>query len=151
MNQRDYLRILFDELESKREQVARASHPVQSNPNARIQNLRPHYTNEYFKEARTVYLAKGYRLTSDDELVKGASYNYSDRIRQWDWKKAEAARDTATAQLPETSCAAHIEAYLRAFFDDPDLKLVHVMAGFNVSNGYDYQVYGYIPGKDAVE
>lgn len=120
--------------------------PVQSKPTAPISHLRPHYTDDRFKSAQTVYLAKGYKLTG--ETVKGAAYNYSDRYRQWSsvesWDKAIHA---AKAQFPETNCAAHIEAFLRAIHDDPELKLVHIMAGFNVSNGYDYQVYGFIPGK----
>lgn len=118
---------------------------VQSNPNARIQHLRPHYTNEVFKNAQTVYLAQGCKLSGD--YVKGAEYNYSDRIWQWKYNEARAAWETIKASdLNIDSAAAH-EMYLRLVFNDPELKLVHILAGFNVSNGYDYQVYGFIPGK----
>jgi hypothetical protein len=64
--------------------------PVERNKNKTIRNLMPHYTNDVFKTARTVYLAKGYTLK--DTYVEGAGYDYSDRIRQWyTWKKCERA------------------------------------------------------------
>lgn len=125
---------------------------VERRTTARIQNLRPHYTNSQFREAQTVYLAAGYRLTKSDDLVIGASYNYSDRLWQWDWEKSRAAWETAKQQRPDhQDTAEQIEIYLRTFFDDPKLKLVHILAGFNVSNGYDYQVYGYLPGDKETE
>lgn len=119
---------------------------IQSNPNQSIRHLRPHYTDDRFKTARTVYLARGYTL--DGDSVKGAAYNYSDRYRQWSSVESwDNAINTAKTQFPDMNSAAHIEVFLRTIHDDPELKLVHIMAGFNVSNGYDYQVYGFIPGK----
>lgn len=112
---------------------------VQTDAGAPIQNLHPHYTNSYFSEARTVYLASGHELD-------GATYNYSDRIRQWDWDKADAAWTAVRGEDKRMNTANEHEAYLRLVFDKPNLKLVHIMAGFNVSNGYPYQVYGYIEG-----
>jgi hypothetical protein len=119
--------------------------PVQSDPNTPIQNLRPHYTNEVFKNAQTVYLAKGYAF--DGEYVKGAEYNYSDRYRQWFSSELwDVAWSEAKKIDPSVSTAAATETFLRTIHEDPELKLVHIMAGFNWSNGYDYQVYGFIPG-----
>jgi hypothetical protein len=40
--------------------------------------------------------------------------------------------------------ASCIEAYLRIVYDDPGLRLVHIIAGVNSSSGYAYNVYGYI-------
>lgn len=109
-----------------------------------IHNLNPHYTNERFKEAQTVWLAKGKSLSSGRyPTVKGAEYNYSDRIWQWNWEKARKATDVIDASLARNS-AAYIQEFLRYYFDNPKIELVHVMAGFNLSNGYPYQVYGYI-------
>lgn len=115
------------------------------NKNAAIANLNPHYTNEYFKEPRTVYLADGYKLKhngSRDYLPK-VEYNYSDRLWQWDYDKAQQAWEVAKAKdLPHNSAALH-EAYLTAYYGR-ELELVHIMAGFNWSNGHPYQVYGVI-------
>lgn len=141
--ERDLLELWFKRLNPR---DAGPSHAIQSNPNARIQHLRPHYTDERFKNAQTVYLAKGYTL--EGETVKGAAYNYSDRYRQWFSDELyTAAWNAAKAIDKDLSTAAAIEAFLRHIHEDPDLKLVHIMAGFNWSNGYDYQVYGFIPGK----
>lgn len=119
--------------------------PVQSNPTATIKDLRPHYTNEAFKSPQTVYLAAGYKLTP--EYVKGAFYNYSDRLP---YEGREEAWKVANAQHSDHNCAAWAETYLRALLNKPNLKLVHILAGFNVSNGFDYQVYGYFEeGNDA--
>jgi hypothetical protein len=125
---------------------------IQNNPTASIRHLRPHYTDDRFKTARTVYLARGYKLEGDDgETVKGAHYNYSDRYRLWFTSDLiDAAWDAAKAIDKSVSTAAAIEAFLRHVHQDPELKLVHIMAGFNVSNGFDYQVYGYIPSETAV-
>lgn len=135
----------WDEIEND---VVRATYPVQSDPKARIQHLRPHYTNEHFKTARTVYLARGYKLAgADGETVKGASYNYSDRVRQWHkHEDLERARNAANEATSERDSALWIEVYLQTLTGDAGLKVVHIMAGFNWSNGYDYQVYGFIPG-----
>jgi hypothetical protein len=114
-----------------------------------IANLDPHYTNSYYAKSRTVWLASGHKTTPDSggyEWVKGATYNYSDRIWQWDWDKADVSRKAVDESLDRRS-PAFIQAWLRLYFDKPDLELVHVMAGFNVSNGYSYQVYGYKDGE----
>lgn len=114
-----------------------------------IPHLRPHYSNQYFATARTVYLAEGYKAKSDgrNDYAKGAEYNYSDRLWQWDYDKAKKSWEIAKARGLVANSAAEIEAYLTAYYDR-QLKLVHVLAGFNVSNGYDYQVYGVIFEKD---
>lgn len=108
-----------------------------------IANLTPHYTNEFYREARTVWIEQGYKADGAYGTIKGVSYDYSDRIWQWDWNKADAARLAVDASIDRRS-PAFIQAFLRGYFGKPELKLVHVMAGFNLSNGYSYQVYGYI-------
>jgi hypothetical protein len=125
--------------------IPRPSHAIQSKPNAPIKHLRPHYTDDRFKDAQTVYLAQGHTLTG--EYVKGAAYNYSDRYRSWFSDELYTGGWEAARKVDkDRSTAASIEAFLRHVHQDPDLKLVHIMAGFNVSNGYDYQVYGFIEG-----
>jgi hypothetical protein len=133
MNFEDFLRLQIGEWQDE---------PYCRSKNEPIRNIAPHYTNEYYKEARTVYLANGKRLNSEG-YVKGAEYNYSDRLWQWDWDKANQAWEVARAkELPRDSAALH-EAYLTAYYGK-ELELVHIMAGFNWSSGYPYQVYGVI-------
>lgn len=111
-----------------------------------IPDLNPHYTDNRFRQPQTVWLAAGRKLTREG-YVKGAEYNYSDRIWQWDWNKADACIDTVKANNYDMRTAAGIEIWLRLYFDDPALELVHVMAGFNLATGYPYQVYGYLKGQ----
>lgn len=71
---------------------------------------------------------------------------YSDRLFQWD------------SQKHDSLCKKHfgnqssywnnrsndkIEAFLRDYFDKPNIKLVGVMQGCNVSSGYPYWIFMY--------
>ena len=60
---------------------------------------------------------------------------YSDRMQQWDYDKYKASAEKTDfkgyTKDPET-----VEAFLRAYFDEPELKLVRVIEYCNVSNGY---------------
>ncbi len=113
-----------------------------------IANLDPHYTNSHYREPRTVWIAKGYKANGRNGTVNqsGVGYDYSDRIWQWNWEKARSLTETIDASLDRRS-PAFIQEFLRGFFDDQTIELVHVMAGFNPSNGYSYRVYGYKRGQ----
>lgn len=119
---------------------------VERNPNSPIAHVAPHYTDDRFKEPQTVYLADGYKTDNSGgyPFVDGATYNYSDRIWQWDWNKADAANKASLEKGLHRDSAARYEVYLRLYFDKPDLKLVHIMAGYNLATGYPYRVFGYI-------
>lgn len=90
-----------------------------------------HYSNSYWNEARTVWGAE----------EKGLSYDYSDRLQEWDYKKAEAARKAADEKVKGFT-PEWIQLYLSLYYGK-DVELRHVMGGVNVSNGYNYYVYGY--------
>lgn len=86
-----------------------------------------------------------------DQIVFGVDtgdlhWDYSDRLWQWDWDKAEVswkiAGEIAAANGYKDKSANHIQAYLTAYFDKP-IELVCVVSGVNRSNGYPYSVYGY--------
>lgn len=113
-----------------------------------IRNLMPHYTDMRFQRARTVYLDAAYKLNNEEypTVPKGVKvgYDYSDRLWQWNWTKANTTRKQANEQHAAHDTAACLETWLRLYFDKPNLKLIHVLAGFNVSNGYPYQVFGYL-------
>lgn len=100
--------------------------------NTPISNLNPHYTNEYFKTARTIW----------GKEVKDIFYNYSDRLFQWDYAKHEEAFKTAKEEIGNTNTARFFQKYLSLYHDKP-VQLNHILAGFNLSTGYPYRVYGY--------
>ena len=111
--------------------------------NTPIDHLMPHYTQTRYNEAQTVWIADGYKDSGRYHTIAGVDYVYSDRIWQWDWSKADATRLSIDETLDRCS-PLYIQAFLRGFYDNPDIQLIHVMAGVNLGNGYPYQVYGYV-------
>lgn len=107
--------------------------------NKPILNYAPHYTNDRFKKAQTVW---GHE--SEDLLF----YNYSDRLYQWDYGAYKEALNIASEKAENTS-SLWVQEFLSAYHKKP-VKLYHIMAGYNVSNGFPYQVFGYkfIKGLD---
>ena len=99
--------------------------------NEPIDNISPHYTNPRFKTARTVWGAE----------EEGLSYDYSDRLWEWDYDKAKAASQSASATA-KRGTAQWFQDYLSAYYGEP-VELCYIMAGFNLGNGYPYQVFGY--------
>lgn len=94
-----------------------------------------HYSDKYYDQPRTIY---GHKVN-----LPNFGYDYSDRIQQWDYKKAEQAAEFADFQGWTARTANWYQAYLQFYFNDPDLKLYHIMAGTNRSNGYEYLIFGY--------
>lgn len=111
--------------------------------------LNPHYSDDRFRRAQTVFLAPGYKLTRPfgSDIVEEASYDYSDRLHQFHGDKNDEAWKAAEAKGLVKNSPALLEAYLQELFGDPNLQLVHLVTGVNVGNGYPYHVYGYIRGK----
>ena len=93
----------------------------------------PHYTEEYFSEARCVF-------GNEDDVEHTA---YDDRIRQWDWEKSEKSWDTALESKETVRSANFYEKYLQEYFDKPSLHLTCIWAGVNRSNGYPYVCFGW--------
>ena len=102
----------------------------------------PHYTDDRFKTARTIYVEKGYPLKSDSfrELVtvSDAHYIYSDRLDYYGRERGYAWAEVL--ELPDYS-AIQEEAMLCEALGRP-IKLVHMLAGFNLATGFPYRVYG---------
>ncbi len=115
---------------------------IERNPGGSLES--PHYSDMRFRKERTVYLKTGYGLVRGlrVDLVKDASYEYSDRLAERDFTRHKSAWEHAMANdLPDRS--AHLyEAYLTAYFGEP-VELLHVLVGVNVSNGYPYYIFGY--------
>ncbi|MEX2369231.1 MAG: hypothetical protein WD552_02480 [Candidatus Paceibacterota bacterium] len=114
-------------------------------------DLDPHYTDKRFDNPQTIFLDPGFeteeRFRAD--VVKGAEYVYSDRLVQWhSIDKCNQALANAKAVEGEESTPKLYETYLQILMDKPNLRLIHIISGVNVGNGYPYRVYGYIQEEE---
>lgn len=98
----------------------------------KVLETNPSYADQRFKKDQTVFGKKS----------KGLSYDYSDRLWEWDYAKAEASAKVATESGAKLRTCRWYEAYLSAYFGRP-IEIGHIMAGVNVSNGYSYCIFGY--------
>lgn len=113
-----------------------------------------HYTDDRYKHAQTVF---GRRRD-------GLSYDYSDRFPQWDSTKWNEGHEKAKEMADRGDIVAGSVRYyeivlsyfhnavemiavdpadLTSFRTNPTVSIEHVLIGFNWSNGFSYQVYGY--------
>lgn len=110
--------------------------PSTSDKNAPLHDS-PHYSDERFSRGQT--------YTIFGAKAKDLMYTYSDRFDQWDYKKSDEARESASASGAGPRTCRWYEAYLTAYRGKPT-AIVHIIAGVNVSSGYPYLCFGY---KDA--
>lgn len=96
--------------------------------------LSPHYYHDMpmFEREQVVFGKK----------EDGLDWEYSDRLWQWDYKKAEDSWKVANEAGHVKGSANAIQAYLSAYFWKP-INLVCVISGVNRGNGYPYNVYGF--------
>ena len=69
---------------------------------------------------------------------------YSDRLFQFDsgkYNKFCQKHFGNEGQYWDNRSEEKIEAFLRDYYDKPDLRLIGIMQGCNVSNGYPYWVF----------
>ena len=103
----------------------------------------PHYSDPTYREPQTTYLADGVKEEgSGFPVVAGLSYDYDDRLRQWDYRKFEASARAADDGGAMKASADWFSAFISRYHGR-DLEVVHVIAGVNVSNGYPYYVLGH--------
>jgi hypothetical protein len=130
------------------------AHGCIDNPNVRLPGC--HYTDDRFKHAQTIWGHKRKRTL----------YDYSDRFPQWNSKLWDEAHDIAEVESKKKGCeweagsVRYFELVLSHFHSqvnthrvnltdlttvtvEPVVRMDHVLTGFNVSNGYDYKVFGY--------
>ena len=101
----------------------------------------PHYTDRRFREPQTIFGQASKSQCGHKHL----SYDYSDRLWQWDYSKAEEATQMANDSGAVSKSCHWYEVYLSAYFGKA-VVVEHILAGVNLSNGYPYAVFGY---KDA--
>lgn len=116
----------------------------------------PHYSDERFQNgALTLFLAEGYELTQPfrEEMVvaEGVEYCYRDRLFRQDNSKSNHAEKAAIKALGSRGTPRYHEEYLKAYFDDPELELVHILAGVKIADdGFPFWVYGYKPSTQGI-
>ena len=111
--------------------------PVKRSMTETISSWNPHPSYDHrFKDPQTIWGAE----------EDGLRYDYSDRLQQYDYDKERAAAKKATEEGHEPRTAAWVEVYLSEIYGEP-VKIRHIASGFNVSNGYSYQIFGTRPVK----
>ena len=94
----------------------------------------PFYNDERFANAPFVYKATN--------CPQSLQWEYSDRLRQWDWDKHDLARQSASlvSNNPSNDPRWH-KAYLESYY--PGATLWAIRAGYNLSSGHPYWIYGF--------
>lgn len=92
-----------------------------------------HYSDPAFKNGAVIFGKK----------EDGLQWEYADRLRQWDSKKADAAWEFAVEKHGKKNTARRLECYLQQYFDDSDLQLICIASGTQAFNGYPWYAYGF--------
>ena len=69
---------------------------------------------------------------------------FSDRLLQWDFKKYDTLIQKHfgnEGQYFDNRSPKKIEAFLSDYFDKPNIKLIAIMKGANMANGYPYWIF----------
>ena len=94
---------------------------------------------ERFHRQQTVFREPGYEESPYPE-EDGAVYSTSDNLGG---PKNDEAWEVAENSGCVKNSAAYFEAYLRKRFEDPDLRLVHILTGNSGMSSHSYQKYGF--------
>lgn len=97
-----------------------------------ILHVDPQYTDPRFDKEQSIF----------GKPSKYLNYEYSDRLWEWDYNKAEKAGKHATSLGITRKTCAWYEAYLSFYYDKP-IEIKNIIAGVNKSNGYSYLVFGF--------
>jgi hypothetical protein len=110
------------------------TYPTTFNKDKQLE-VNPHYTDKRFDKEQTIFGKENKKL----------SYDYSDRIWEWDYKKAKEATEIANQSGKTRNSCAWFEVYLSHFFGKK-IVIEHIVAGVNKSSDYPYCVFGYKNG-----
>ena len=92
----------------------------------------PHYNDKRFEKEQTVF---GSEPNNGQYGHKHLHYDYSDRLWQFDYNKAQKATEIANQGSAAPKSCRWYEAYLSAHFGR-SVEIEHIIAGVNRSNGY---------------
>jgi len=90
----------------------------------------PHSTSERFRTEQTIFGRK----------KEGLTYEYSDRLRQWDALKYQEGIELAEVSLTPQRSADYFEILLSHYYDKR-VRIEHILASH--SDGYAYWVFGF--------
>ncbi len=95
----------------------------------------PHYSDNAFRPggAGTVI----YGAAPKPGTARG---EYADRMREWDYQRADTAWAAAIAECGETRTARRIESYIRHYYGRP-VRLLCIIAGTRPDNWYSWFFY----------
>lgn len=90
-----------------------------------------------------------FRYSYDAYVIykKSEEYNqtvYSDRLHQWDYEKYNRLSEKHfgnQGQYWNNRDTDKIEAFLRDYYDKPELELIGIMEGCNASSGFPYWIF----------
>jgi len=138
--------------QNPREQAIRQFHPLATtdkNVTIPYDLLDPHYSDRrFFDKTHTIFLDTRFETIVTRygvQIVEGAHYVYSDRLwENYGTERCLEAFHQADAVVGNKESARYLEEYLRKLYNQPDLELIHIVAGVNRSDGYSFRVFGYI-------
>lgn len=96
-----------------------------------IHDYYPHYTNEHYRHARVIW----------GKNEQGLKWDYSDRLYEWNPTKYDKAVEIANKKA-KSRTAQWVEIFLSEYYH-LSCKIICIQAGFNWSNGFPYQIFGY--------
>ena len=76
--------------------------------------------------------------------TKATDGAYSDRMQQWDYDKYQRLHKQHDFQGFVSSSPKQVEAFLRDYFDKPNLTLVKIIEYCNASNGFPVWYVGWV-------
>lgn len=99
--------------------------------------LYPHYNDRRFNDEQVVF----------GEVPDGISFDYDNRLREYDYKKWNNCHDSMGKYLPT---ARYWESFLSLYFGR-EVQILCIIVGINRSNGYPYRAFAYRDRDDYVE
>lgn len=90
----------------------------------------PHYSDRTFA-------ASGGACIYGDDKAQNDGGEYSDRLWQWEWDKAQAATDQCNAEGIPSNTARRWERWLSLYYGRP-VTLTAIIAGARADNGYPW-------------
>lgn len=99
---------------------------------------RTKHTHPYNYDGFVLWKSRDYKPTMPAGTI------YSDRLYEWDYEKAQRLAEQHEIKRWDNTRTEKIEAFLRDWNDNPNLRLVLVMEYCNQSSGYPVWRFDYL-------